>query len=179
MSTLRQIQSADDRGTVLMIRPWRPGDKLRLERLSDQLSRQALATRFHGGATRIPADYLQSIDELWPARWNAAVALRDDVLIGWSEYQLDRDDPLRAEVGVCVADVEQGRGLGTVLVRAVVDLCAARGVTTVQLQVGDDNLAAQRLYEKLTMRNGESAEATRPMTYLVDVEPRGFHLSAS
>ena len=65
-------------------------------------------------------DYLQAIDEWWPTRWNAAVALRDGVLIGWSEYSLDRDDPHRAEIGVCVADTEQGLGVGTALVSAVV-----------------------------------------------------------
>ncbi|MGY4650175.1 N-acetyltransferase family protein [Mycobacterium sp. URHB0021] len=162
----------------VLIRSWRPEDKTGLERVGDRLSRTALAGRFYGGTSRVPADYLHAIDEWWPTRWNAAVALRDGVLIGWSEYSLDRDDPHQAEIGVCVADTEQGLGVGTALVGAVVDLCMARGITTIRAVVNDDNPAVLRLYQKLTMRSGEAGVANRPVTCVVTVEASGFNLAA-
>ncbi|GFG53549.1 GNAT family N-acetyltransferase [Mycolicibacterium agri] len=163
----------------IVVREWRPEDLPNLERLGAQLSRRTLASRFHGGATGIPEDYLNYIRQWWPTRWNAAVALRGGILIGWSEYSLDHTDLRGAEVGVCVAEAEQGRGLGTALVRAAIDLCVARDVSTIHALVSDDNAAALCLYRKVMPRNGESKATGHTVTYRLDIEPSAFTLSSA
>lgn len=76
-------------------------------------------------------------------RWYV-VAERAGRLVGYAGLFASRHE---ADVQtVAVAPDEQGRGLGGVLLRALLDEAARRGVNQVLLEVRADNEAAQRLY---------------------------------
>jgi RimJ/RimL family protein N-acetyltransferase len=59
-----------------------------------------------------------------------------------------RDDAASAEVAVEVVDDWQGRGVGTVVLRALVRRAVEVGVRRFTLVVSDDNRAVQRLLQR-------------------------------
>lgn len=94
-----------------------------------------------------------------PSRWYACVVLaeRPDEIAGYAGASVSGPD---ADVmTVAVAPWAQGRGVGGQLLRALVDAVADRGASQLMLEVGADNVAAQRLYarhgfERIAMRRG-------------------------
>lgn len=60
----------------------------------------------------------------------------------------DKADDLLVMDGITVAEAYRGRGIGTKLLKAIVDLAADAGKTAVQLSVIDTNPGARRLYER-------------------------------
>lgn len=51
--------------------------------------------------------------------------------------------------GIAVAESARGRGVGTALLEAVLDVAAERGLHTVRLDVVDTNPRARKLYERM------------------------------
>jgi GNAT superfamily N-acetyltransferase len=72
---------------------------------------------------------------------DAVVATEHGMIIGHA-MAADMADPGGAhvaEIGVVVADARQGRGVGSALVRAVIDRAQSRGATTVAMEVLAEN----------------------------------------
>ena len=66
-----------------------------------------------------------------------------DIVVGVSRYALlDKDDPETAESAVVVTDEYQGRGLGKLLLRRLVNYACARGIHSLRgnLQVGNNRM---------------------------------------
>lgn len=79
---------------------------------------------------------------------------------------------------VLSAGAEQGLGVGTALVSAVVNLCVTRGITTRRAVTSDDNPAALRVCGKPATGSGEAGAASRPVTCLLNIESSGFTFAA-
>src|SRR3954471_18862595 len=122
----------------LELRPWRASDFQRLASLGGQLSRETLRRRFWTGVPELPQSYLRSIERRWPHDWDGVVAIRDGRLVGWAEFGRNSPGSGDADAAFAVIDAEQGRGIGTALMRALVAYAAHAGVVTLHADIGTD-----------------------------------------
>ena len=74
------------------------------------------------------------------------VALAEEELVGYAGL-CDYPDEAFVQT-LAVAPAAQGRGVGALLLEALLQEAARRGQRTVSLEVRADNAAAQRLYER-------------------------------
>jgi RimJ/RimL family protein N-acetyltransferase len=116
-------------GTRLLIRPIVPGDADALADAFERLSPLSRYRRFFTPMTRLSSTMLRALTEIdYVDRFAwVAFACEDERthLVGVSRY-IRLDDPQTAEVAVVVVDPYQGRGIGTLLLDALV-LEALRG----------------------------------------------------
>jgi ribosomal protein S18 acetylase RimI-like enzyme len=92
------------------------------------------------------------------------VALIDGKVVGWCDI-LPIDRPTMAHggvLGVGVLQQHRGKGIGTALVRAAIDMAKAAGLTRIELTVREQNARAIALYERLGfVREGTKRNAVR------------------
>ena len=114
-----------DGGTV-RVRPVNPGDEARVLRLYERLSDDSVYLRFFSPLPRPTAaqlEHLTTIDE--QSHMTLAAVLGDDIL-AIARYDRVSDD--EAEVAFTVADEQQGRGIGTVLLEHLAVVARANGI---------------------------------------------------
>ncbi len=119
-------------GTVVRLRAVAPDDADRLLAMWDRTSPESRRARFMGPFTLDRTNVGRFVD-LDPARQFAVVATRGrgevERMLGIARFERLPDRPEVAEFAALVEDAEQGRGLGTALVREVALRAAAAGVT--------------------------------------------------
>jgi GNAT superfamily N-acetyltransferase len=121
-------------GTALVIGPLLARDRQELARGYEQLSEESRRRRFFSPPSRLSdaqLDYLTELD--FDQHFALAARLRDgpgQPGLGVGRWIRDPDDRTKAEAAVTVADRWQGRGIGTELLKALVQSAAERGVTT-------------------------------------------------
>ena len=131
-------------GSYIHIRPIRPEDAPRLQELYGRLSRDTAYHRFFTVMKRLPPDWAQVLATVDYRRRLALVAEHDGPpgvgveIIAVGRYE-PTDEPDTVEVAFVVEDGWQGRGLGTILVREVLDSSAARGIRRFRAYVLSDN----------------------------------------
>jgi len=129
-------------GSYIHIRPIRPEDAPRLQELYGRLSRDTAYHRFFTVMKRLPPDWAQVLATVDYRRRLALVAERGGArggeIIAVGRYE-PTDEPDTVEVAFVVEDGWQGRGLGTILVREVLDSSAARGIRRFRAYVLSDN----------------------------------------
>ena len=129
-------------GSHVHIRPIRPDDAPRLQELYDRLSRDTAYHRFFTVMKRLPPDWAQVLATVDYLRRLALVAERGGArgveIIAVGRYE-PTDEPDTVEVAFVVEDGWQGRGLGTILVREVLDAAAARGMRRFRAYVLSEN----------------------------------------
>jgi RimJ/RimL family protein N-acetyltransferase len=118
-------------GTPVRLRPIRPEDQDRLIALYARLSRHTAYQRFFSVMQRLPPDWariLATVDYRRRLALLAEVGPEDaPELIGVARYEpTDRDDT--AEVAFTVQDDWQNRGLGTLMLGALLAAAEARGI---------------------------------------------------
>jgi acyl-CoA synthetase (NDP forming)/GNAT superfamily N-acetyltransferase len=112
-------------GTTVRVRPVVPADGPELAQLLDGLSYRSRWFRFFSGATDVDAAARLA------AKTPGVVALAGDPERAVGHALLAPDGKGGAEVAFEVADAWQGRGIGTLLLGAVAELAAARGIDAV------------------------------------------------
>jgi len=96
--------------------------------------------------------------ERWDADHHAAarlIAAQQDRVVGWAALSpVSRRQAYRgvAEVSVYVATDARGNGVGTLLLRALIEAAEAAGFWTLQASVMADNVATVRLHVKSGFR---------------------------
>ena len=124
---------------AVAIRQTRPEDLPALSDFFAGLSAYTRYLRFFGPVTpgaallRTLAGFADNIDAL--------VAVRRGVIVGHA-MAVDRMEPrgIRVtDIGIVVHDAWQGRGVGSALMRALVSGAQARGVSTLEMDVLDNN----------------------------------------
>ena len=132
-------------GGQILLRPVCRADKDAVRDMVGRLSPDTRFLRFHHykpGLTEREIDYFCDVDQENHIALVAEMTRRgrDEIVGAGRFYRLARGD--RAEVSFVVEDAEQGRGIGTVLLRSLAELARDKGVTT---------LVAELLYENTVM----------------------------
>ena len=133
MSVPRWSETLRDR-THVLIRPLAAQDREAERAFIEQLSAEACRFRFLG-YTRHPSErLLDTLTKIDPERdvAFAAVLAEDahDKIIGVSRFSADKDG--NCECAVVVDDEWQNKGLGTLLMRRLIEVAHARGIRTMR-----------------------------------------------
>lgn len=135
---------------VIRIRPWEQRDFELLGAAAPGLSERTLWLRFWGAVPTLPASYLRSTADRWPYMWDAVAALDGDELVGWAEYGRYKNAPQAADVAVCVVDAEQGHGIGSDLLAALIERARGAGLVSVHADIAPYNERARRGWVRVT-----------------------------
>jgi len=125
----REITLRD--GTPLHLRPIRPEDQERLVSFYDRLSRESAYQRFFTVMKRLPPDWAHLLANVDYERRLALLAEHGPPaareLVGVARYEpTDRADT--AEIAFVIQDGWQNRGLGTLMLNALLAAAEARGI---------------------------------------------------
>ncbi len=121
------------------VRPLRPGEVDTLHRVFARLSARSVYLRFHTGMPHLSPSAATRLAAVVPGVHEAFVAERDGTALGVSRWIRYPGVEGAAELAVEVVDAEQGRGVGSLLVRAAARAAAAAGVRDVLVHVHPDN----------------------------------------
>jgi RimJ/RimL family protein N-acetyltransferase len=125
----REITLPD--GARLRLRPIRPEDQDRLIAFYDRLSRHTAYQRFFAVMKRLPPDWAHLLANVDYARRLALLAEHgppgDPELVGVARYE-PTDQPDTAEIAFVIQDGWQNRGLGTLMLDALLAAAEARGI---------------------------------------------------
>jgi RimJ/RimL family protein N-acetyltransferase len=148
-------------GFSARIRPIRPDDEPRLVDLYERLSRHTAYQRFFTVLRRLPSDWYHFFANVDYVRRLALVVERETVagvqLIGVGRYE-PAEEPDTAEVAFVVEDGWQGRGLGGILLEAVLGAADARGIRRFRAYVQADNHRMLRLLATRTQVEDRKTE---------------------
>jgi len=125
-------------GTTLRLRPVRRGEAASVLALFQQLSPRSLYQRFMQ-IPRIDWDRAVAMATVDYDQQFVLVAEHSDALVAIAGYYRDPVNRERAEVAFAVADVMQGRGLGTRLLERLGEIAREHGVGTFDAFVLADN----------------------------------------
>lgn len=133
----------------MRLRPIRSEDAAALAQLYDRLSPESADQRFFTVMRRLPPDWARILAGVDRDRNAAIVAAGPDgELIGVARYgTLPGAD--EAEIALVVEDGWQHRGLGTILLSALLDHAESRGITRFLAYVLADNQRMLRLVGRL------------------------------
>ena len=154
-------------GAPLLVRRIRPDDKRLLELGLRRLSDQSVHRRFLSPKRSFSRAELRYLTEVDGSSHVALVAEspRQPVrqLIGVARFVRLPDEPDAAEAAIVVADDWQGRGVGSLLARELAARARGLGIRRFTATMAGDNVAAQRLLERLNAqleRRGQSHGAS-------------------
>ncbi len=147
-------------GTRLLLRLGTPGDRDELIAGFEHLSPESRHTRFFTPMPTLAPAVLDRLVDIDPDRHVAVAALDLDrppggdldaegFGVGVGRYFVDAEDPSRAEVAVTVIDEYQGRGIGTVLLDALMAQAAHSGIGTFEALVLSRNEAVLKMLSGL------------------------------
>ncbi len=152
--------------TELMIRPIMPEDEPLMVKFHESLSEQSVYMRYfhmialsqriaHERLTRICyVDYDREI-ALVAEQKNATTGARQLLGVGRLTKEPGTDE---AQFAILVADPVQGRGLGTELVRRLLEIGRKENVRRITAEILLDNYAMQKICERLGFRLTRDAE---------------------
>jgi acetate---CoA ligase (ADP-forming) len=139
-------------GSTVHIRRIRPDDKQRLLGMWARTSAESRRLRFHG-PFHMDETNVHRFTDLDPKLQYAVVATRGrgerERIIGVARYERDPDRLEHAEFAALIQDDEQGRGVGTVLVRQVALASEAAGIRTLSGDILSDNVRMLNLVREL------------------------------
>jgi len=153
--TLAAVHRLRD-GTPVRLRLIGPADRARLAAGFEKLSRESRYLRFFTAMPKLPErmlDRLVATDGWKHVAIGAEVASDDPAAaegLGVARFIRLDDAPDVAEVAVAVVDAKQRLGLGTLLLRALVDAARERGIRRFRAMLLSENAPARALLEELT-----------------------------
>ena len=149
-------------GTTVHVREVRPADASLLLAMWDRTSPASRRARFMGPFTLDAANVGRFVD-LDPSHQFAVVATRGrgdtERMLGIARYERE-DEPTHAEFAALVEDAEQGRGLGTILVREVALRSAADGITHLTGDILANNARMLNLVRQLGLEYQSGGDAS-------------------
>jgi acetyltransferase len=147
-------------GQKVEIRPICPDDEERMIKFHKGLSERSVYMRYFASlslAVRTSHTRLARICFADPVRETVLVALVLDQTSGEQEIlavgRLNKlSDPTKAEVALLVADQFQGLGLGSELLRHLIQAAKDQRITRIEAEMLRDNIAIQRVLKKFGFR---------------------------
>ena len=148
-------------GARLSLRPIRPDDEPRLEELFNRLSRHTVYHRFFAPYHRLRADWYRRFANV-DYRARLALVAEDEraghlLVRAVARYEPDTA-PDVAEVAVVVEDAWQNRGVGSVLLDAVLEAGETRGIRSFTANVLADNRRMLHVLRRLGEIQRQSSE---------------------
>jgi ribosomal protein S18 acetylase RimI-like enzyme len=148
------------------IRPAWPDDAPRVTQFVLALSPETRTLRFFTGITRPSSSLLRAMT-VRDDRRDVLLAVHEETVLGHAMSHLDGGS---VEIAVVVDDEWQGRGIGGRLVRTLLARAAARGATSVGMDVMGDNRRVlgmvRRMWPDATMKvEGGSVEIKAAVTF--------------
>jgi len=173
-------------GTTVRLREVRAADAGLLLDMWGRTTPESRRARFMGPFTLDASNAGRFVD-LDPSRQFAVVATRGrdatERMIGIARYELDDDEVGRAEFAALVEDAEQGRGVGTALVREVAMRAGEVGITRLSGDILASNTRMLNLVRQLgleyeaghdggVVRSDLETDLTERFLAVVDAEER-------
>ena len=125
-------------GSTLAVRPIRPEDEADLARFFTDLSMESRVFRFFMAIANADALAKKLVDVDHRTRYGlVAVAGAERQIIGHAMYV--ETGPRKAELALAVADVYQGRGLGTILLGQLAEAAKGAGIDVLEAMVRPEN----------------------------------------
>lgn len=141
------IESLRD-GRMLEIRALRPNDREGMLAAVQHASRQSLYRRFFGAKRHFTEKEIEFFLQVDFTSHVALVAVTDEdgerVIVGGCRYFVTR--PGQAEVAFTVVDQYQGQGIGTLLVRHLVNIARNSGLIELTAEVLPENAPMLKLF---------------------------------
>jgi len=138
-------------GEEVLIRPVVAADTDAMVASFERLSLPSRRSRFFTGVQRLSQTHLAYLTQLdhhnHEAIAAATAATREG--IGVARFVRSRERPEHAEIAIAIADSWQGRGLGSALLRRLVQRAREEGITRFTADVMADNRAMLALIRKL------------------------------
>lgn len=136
-------------GTELMLRPVLPGDTERANHPSVEFSSDTLYRRFLSTRAPSPAlmNYLFQVDYVDHFVW-VLVDDADGPVVADVRFVRDANDPAVAEIAFIVADGYQGRGIGSLLMDALIISAQVGGVRRFTARLLSDNLPMRAILDR-------------------------------
>ncbi len=162
-------------GTRVVIRPIHESD-VELERqFIEALSPSSRRFRFLD-TMRSPSEtflkQMTSIDHATDAAYVATIEMDGKAReIGVARFSA-RPEGHDCEFAVAVADEWQNKGLGTLLVKRLIDTARSRGIATMHSSDPSDNVSMRRFAEQLHFRYERDPEDATHVLYSVDLAPQ-------
>lgn len=138
----------------------------------------SLSESMIGRLTDIDHDRHVAIGVFDPAR-PSDVASNDGLAIGVGRYFLSEDDPTTADASVAVIDEYQGRGIGTLLLHALVITARERGVETFTADVLAENIGMAAVFNRLGAQVISDDSDDHELRFRVDVPDAAEPLKAT
>ena len=139
-------------GTTVTLRPITPDDDARILGMWERTSAESRRRRFLG-PFRMDEETVKRFTNLDPDLQFAVVATRgrgdDERIVGVARYERDPDARHEAEFAALIEDGEQGRGIGTALVRQVAIAANEAGITQLTGDILADNVRMLNLVREL------------------------------
>jgi len=140
-----------DDGTLITFRPIHLTDEPRMRDLFYQLSQETLYYRFMSGMKRVPRKQIMDFTYIDHRNEVAIVATLPeaygDEIIGIGRYILDPRTN-RAEVAFVILDKWQNRGIGTALLKHLINIARRNGIAGFTAEVLRENKAMQAVFNK-------------------------------
>jgi RimJ/RimL family protein N-acetyltransferase len=147
---IRPVELAD--GAALRLRPIRPDDEPRLVELFHRLSPRTVYQRFFRAYDRLPEDWYRSFANV-DYQTRLALVAEDQGTSRPSLRAVARYEPSvkpdTSEVALVVEDGWQGRGLGSLMLDALLAAAVARGRRRFTADILADNRAMLRVLSRL------------------------------
>ena len=160
-------------GTLVMIRPLHKQD-LELERsFINGLSPRSRRFRFLDTIKAPSEALLKQLIEIDPSTDAAYVAL---IAEGVEKHQIGvarlsaRPDGKECEFAVTVSDAWQGKGLGTILMRHLIDLAKTRGIESMYSSDATDNDLMRKFAAHLHLSHSRDPEESAQVIYSLDLK---------
>jgi RimJ/RimL family protein N-acetyltransferase len=144
---------ASDGLPAIVLRRITPADKDGLVAGLGRLSERSVYQRFLSPKPRLSSGELRYLTEVDFSDHYALVAVLEQapgVIVAVGRWVRSAEDPAAAEIAIVVADDLQGRGVGTTLGRELADAARARGVDRFTASMLPSNVAAHRLFAKIS-----------------------------
>lgn len=159
-----ETQAALKDGQTVRIRPIRADDLDAMMQMWERLSPQTIRLRFFA-LRKMTAEQMRHLVEVDYDRRFALVAEQHGQIIGVGRFDRLPDEPHTAEFAVTVQDDQQGRGVGTALLRALMAPARDLGITHFHGDILTENRSMLRVmrdsgFEPALRNYGDTVTAT-------------------
>ena len=169
-------------GCAVDIRAIRPDDTRRLCEHFHSLSPTSAYFRFFSPKRRVSERELAGLTNIDFRRHMTLVATvritGAERIVGLGQYVVDDDREQRAQLACSVIDTYQGRGIGALLIKHVVGIARARGVSEFAADVLGDNHTMLQLLTKSGLATHRSTQAGVVHVTFSEVEADRFLAAA-